>query len=468
MLSVHYVYWKAPESKSSRMSEQRGGFVRYLSLRSATAIVIANIIGAGIFTTTGFQAADLGHPGIIFGLWIVGGVVAFCGALCYSELGAAMPEAGGEYVYLRETYGPALAFMSAFVSLVAGFSAAIASALKSLVRYLSHFVPIFEDDPLLFAGITLNDLVAVSLVWLLFAVHLRGMRGGIAFNDVITLFKICGIVLIIGAAFAIGKGDPSNLTHVAPSYRDKSPIELLSAIGTSLIFVSFCYSGWNAAAYMAGEIDNPQRNLHRALLFGTGIVVLLYLGLNAVYFYGANVEELAGEVEVGLVASRALFGPAGVTFVTIVLCVSILASASAMTIAGPRVYYAFARDFPPVGALARIHPTTGAPTFALLLQGLVTTVLILSGSVYAIQQYAGFTLSLFASLAVSCVIVLRHRAPDLPRPFRAWGYPWTPALFLVLSIWTMFWALIGNPTQSLLGFGTVALGGAIFFALHRR
>jgi APA family basic amino acid/polyamine antiporter len=436
-------------------------------LRSAVGLVVANIIGAGIFTTTGFQAADLGHPGCIFLLWIVGGVLALCGALCYGELGAAMPKAGAEYQYLRATYGEAFGFMSAVVSLVAGFSAPIASALKSLVRYCTHFFPALVDEPSVLGLLSVNDAIAIGLAWLLVGIHARGIRAGMVFNDWITLFKVAGIVLIIIAAAAVGHGQLSGFTTVSESFKSASPEGLFAAFGTSLIFVMFCYSGWNAAAYIASEIKDPQHNLPRALLLGTTIVLVLYLGLNAVYFYGAGVDELAGKVEVGLVASRNLFGSTGVTLVALVLTLSLLVSASAMTIAGPRVYYALGCDFRRFGFLAAADPATGAPTTALVLQGLVTSLIILSGRVDQIQQYSGFTLSLFASLAVSCVIVLRVRRPDLPRPFRAWGYPFTPLLFLGISAWMMFWAFQGRPVESTLAGATVFAGGLLFWLTTR-
>jgi APA family basic amino acid/polyamine antiporter len=229
----------------------------------------------------------------------------------------------------------------------------------------------------------------------------------------------------------------------------------------------FCYSGWNASAYVASEMRDPQRDLPRSLLLGTVLVVVLYLGLNVVYFMAAGVDGLAGHVEVGQIAARALFGSAGAAVVTLILCVSIIASASAMTIAGPRVYYAFGRDFTPLQGLAYANATTGAPSRALLLQGVVTSAVIVSGRVDQIQQYAGFTLTLFASLAVSCVIVLRRRRPGLVRPFRTWGYPFTPLLFLAVSAWMMLWAFRGRPVESTLSLVTVALGGAAFLALSR-
>jgi APA family basic amino acid/polyamine antiporter len=441
---------------------------RHVGLRSATLLVLANIIGAGVFTTTGFQAADLGHPGWIFALWIVGGVLAFCGALCYGELGAAMPKAGGEYVYLSETYGGAVGFMSGFVSLVAGFSAPIASACKGFAHYLSAFFPALADDPRVLGGLGAYDAIAIGAVWTLVAIQLRGARSGMRFSDFLTAFKILGIVLILLAAAALGQGDAGNLTFVSMRYGELDPATRTAALATSLIFVMFCYSGWNASAYLAAEFENPQRDLPRSLLLGTALVVILYLGLNAVYLYGADVDELAGVVEVGLVSSRRLFGPIGVSIVTLILCVSLLASATAMTIAGPRVYYSLGSRYPAFGMLARVDGARGTPVASLLLQGLVTTAIVLSGRIDQIMQYAGFTLTLFGSLAVSCVIVLRLRRPELERPFRTWGYPLTPLLFLGVAAWTLFWSFRGRPVESSLGLLTVALGGIVFWLARPR
>ena len=267
---------------------------RHMRLRSATALVIANMIGAGIFTTTGFQAADLRHPLFIFVLWVIGGTLALLGALCYAELGAMMPRAGAEYVYLRETYGPAVGFMSAWVSLVAGFSAPVAAAVKSFVIYLGHFFPVLAEDPTVGGVVAVIDLSAVGLVWLLVAIHVRAVQSGTGFNDFMTVFKVGGIVLIILAAASIGRGNASNLITISPSFQELSRTDTLAAFGTSLIFVMFCFSGWNAAAYVASEMEQPQRDLPRALLLGTGTVLLLYLGLNAVYFLWRERRRVGG------------------------------------------------------------------------------------------------------------------------------------------------------------------------------
>ncbi|MBW2273130.1 MAG: amino acid permease [Deltaproteobacteria bacterium] len=435
---------------------------RSIGVRTAAGVVIANMIGAGIFTTTGFQAADLGNPVYIYLLWILGGVLALAGALCYAELGAAIPRAGGEYAYLHATYGGMLAFASALVSLTAGFSAPIASALKGLTHYLQHFIPVLGSQEPVLGALVAGDVFAICAVWLLVAIHIGSTGFGLGVTNIVTALKVLGILLLVGGALTIGNGDVESMVRASQTSDPKTGADLFGALATSLIFVMFCYSGWNAASYLAGEMRAPERDLPRALLVGTASVMVAYLALNLVYFYGASVDELAGKVEVGLVASENLFGSIGAGFVVLVLAVSLLASASAMTVVGPRVYYALGQDFAPLGFLARVNPTTGTPIVALTLQAAVTSIVILLGRVDQIQQYAGFTLSLMATLAVSCVIVLRLREPDLPRPFRVWGYPFTPLLFIGVSVWMMVWAFRGRPTESLLGLLTVATGCVIY------
>ena len=448
-----------------RLSEDTG-LTRFITLRSATGLVVANMIGAGIFTSTGFQAADLGHPGLIYLLWIIGGVLAFCGALCFAELGAMMPRAGAEYVYIRESYGHAMAFVSAFVALTAGFSAPIAAASKSFIVYLGFFAAPLRENPSLL-HMELVDLCAIATVWSLVAIHCSGARAGIRFSDWVTAFKVLGILAILVAALIWGEGRSDWIFQKAADYGEKSAGDLATATATSLIFVTFCYLGWNGSAYVASEMTDPQSTLPRSLLAGTGIVTCLYLGLNVVYFYGSGVEGLSGQINVGTTAARELFGARGVTLVTLVLCISILASASAMTVAGSRVYFAFGKDFDPLRWLS-ISSGTGSPWPSLVLQGTVVSIIILSGRVDQILQYAGFTLTLFSSLAVSCVIVLRIKEPDAPRPFKVWGYPFTPLLFISASGWTMIWAFRGRPVESSLALLTVGIGGLLFWMIGRR
>ncbi len=443
------------------------GLARFITLRSAIGLVVANMIGAGIFTTTGFQAADLGHPGLIYLLWIIGGCLAFCGALCFAELGAMMPRAGAEYVYIRESYGNALAFVSAFVALIAGFSAPIAAASKSFIVYLGYFAAPLRENPA-FLHIELVDLCAIATVWALVVIHCSGARAGIRFSDSVTAFKVVGILVIIAAALFWGEGNSAWIFQKATDYDTKSATDLATVTATSLIFVTFCYLGWNGSAYVASEMKEPQTTLPRSLLIGTGIVTCFYLALNIIYFYGAGVDGLAGQLNVGTVAAENLFGPHGVTLVALVLCVSILASASAMTVAGSRVYFAFGKDSKPLRWLSISSPNTGSPWPSLVLQGAVVSIIILSGRVDQILQYAGFTLTLFSSIAVSCVIALRIKEPDMPRPFKVWGYPFTPLIFIGASVWTMIWAFRGRPVESSLALFTVAIGGLVFWMIGGR
>jgi APA family basic amino acid/polyamine antiporter len=342
-----------------------------------------------------------------------------------------------------------------------GFPRLLQRPARLVVLYLGAWFPALAEEPQLLAGISVNDLIAVGLVWFLVAVHSRETKGAFAFNNAVTLLKVGGIVLIIIAATLVGEGDLQNFSYVSDHYNEMSRTQLFTALSTSLIFVMFCYSGWNAAAYITSEIVEPQKSLPKALLAGTLVVTILYLLLNAVYIYGANVDELAGKVEVGLVASRQLFGTFGTSLVTTVLVVSLIASASAMTIAGPRVYYSLGQDIRRFRALSLTNKA-GAPGNALLLQGVVTTIVILTGSVDQILAYAGFTLALMSTLAVSCVIVLRIKRPDMPRPFKVYAYPLPPIIFLSVSLWTMFWAFEGRPLESSLALLTVAAGGGIF------
>lgn len=441
---------------------------RHIGLGSATALVISTTVGVGIFTSTGFQAEALPHPGLILLLWALGGVLAFVGALAYAELGAAIPAAGGDYVFLRITYGGAFGFANAVLSLVAGFSAPVASMTEGFVHYLANFIPWLATEPRLLGPITANDLIAVALAWGLIGIHLSAVRIGMRFNDSIAAINLGAILLVILAAATAGSGDWHHFSAVPARYAELGAGQRLNAFATSLVFVMYTYSGWNAAAYVAGEMKNPARDLPLALLFGTMTVTALYLALNVAYLYGAGVDELAGKTEVGLVASRHLFGDRGASFVTAIICLAILGSASANTISGPRIYYAFGRDYPLFRFIGRANPRTGAPARALILQGIVTTAFILFANVDQIMQYAGFLLSLLAALAVSCVIVLRIRRPEMPRPFRCWGYPVTPLLYLIATGWMMIFNFKLRPVESSLALLSVAAAAAFFYFTQNR
>ena len=421
---------------------------------TATCVVVASVIGAGIFTTSGFIARDLADPVALLAVWVVGGMLALAGALSYSELGAAMPEAGGEYVYLRETYGPLVGFLSGWTSLFIGFSGAIAAVALAFAHYLAHFFPAVE--PPRPAGVA----VAIALVWGLTMVHTLGLGPGGLFQRVITVTNVAAILVLIVAGFWLGTGDTTHFRSSGQAMWGNFPV--------SLVFVMYAYSGWNAAAYLAGEIREPGRNLPLALLGGTLVVTALYLALNAFYLYALPIAEMAGVQAIAEKASVAAFGQVATHLVTATLLLALAGSASAMVLAGPRVYFAMAHDGVFPQGIAAVHSRFHTPVRAIFLQSAWSSVLIYFwASFERLVLYVGFTLVLFAALAVLAVPVLRFRRPDLPRPYRVPGYPAVPALFLLAAAWIAVFTLYDRPRESLLGLLTVA-AGIPFYLLFRR
>ena len=423
---------------------------------TAACVLISNAVGIGIFTTTGFLARDLGDPFWILALWGVGGALALAGALSYAELGSAMPRVGGEYVYLREAFGRPLAFLSGWTSFTIGFGAAIAAASIGFAEYLATLLPASLAQ-------TAPTLPAIALVWILTGIHLLGVEGGGRFQRLITIVKIGGVLLLLVAAFASGGG---SWEHLSAARVEVEPRLGVAAVG--LIFVLYSFAGWNAAAYIAGEIRHPERNLPRALIAGTVFVALFYLAINLFYFYALPASVLAAEpvLPIAEKAAAALLGPRASSIVAALLCLSIAGAASSMIWAGPRVTWAMAQDGVVPRALGA-RSGAGAPTAAILLQAVWVTLLLFTGTFEQLVVYGGFAIALFSAAAVACVFVLRWRLPQQARPFRVPGYPWVPASFIVATLWIAGHVLIERPTEALLSLATV-LAGLPLYAIWRR
>ena len=439
----------------------------------ATCLVIANVIGAGIFTTPGFLARDLGSPFAVLSIWMIGALLALAGALSYGELGAAFPEAGGEYVYFREAFGPLWGYLSGWTSFFAGFSAPIGAATIAFAAYLAYFVPVLAPGHLLWSGqfgplplrISAGQIVALVALWALSLAHITGMRRSGQLHVLLTVGKVLSIAALIILGLWLGRGQWGNFQSDSQGIL---PPGVFRNGAVSLIFVLYSYSGWNAAAYIAGEVRRPGRVIPLSLLAGTGIVTVLYFGLNILFLYGLGISGMSGVLQVGEKASLALFGPKAAGVVSAMMALSILASASAMILAGPRVYFAMASDgiFPK--RLAAIHVLYRSPATSIVSQGLWTSVLILTGTFETLLVYSGFVLVLFSAMAVAALIVLRVRRPDLDRPFRVPLYPWTPAVFIAFSFWILIFTLWGRPKESSLGIVTVLLGLPLYFYWRRR
>ena len=456
----------SPESPAS-------GLARRLGPLDAAAIIVSNVIGGGILFTPPQVAASVPSAPLFLLIWLAGGLLAFAGALAYAELAALTPRAGGEYVYLRRAFGPAAAFLTGWTSFVAGFTGAIATSAVVFAFYLGRFVPWAADGaayltlPLVPGALVLTvspkTLTAIALIGLMAAVHIRGVGPGRIVGNVLAGLKVAALVTFVTLAVGFGAGAPMNLVSEAGGVHAGGWL-------LALIPVMFTYSGWNAASYVAEEIRDPGRNVPRALALGTAAVAALYLALNAIYLYVWPVGELAGirGSVLDVVAERLLGGVAG-NVMGIVALISLSASISAMTFAGPRVYFAMARDGAFLPAAGRIHPRYRTPAAAIVAQAVWSALLVLAGDATdALVNYTGFALVLFSGIAVLSLFVLRVREPDAPRPFRAWGYPWLPGLYLAISAGILINGLVTQPGPTGTGLLIILAGLPLYAWLRRK
>lgn len=427
-----------------------------MGLGSATVVVVANMIGTGIFTTTGIMLLQGLSSHMVLACWLMGGLVAIAGALSYAELATMMPRAGGEYVYLREIYGPLPAFLTGWTSFFVGFAAPGAAAAVGAAKYLAA-------AKLLPEGATTEKTVACLFVLLFTAVHYCGVRFGSRVQSLLTGLNVTlllGLILFGLTAANADWGflsDPANTTETRPL-----------GLGTALLLAMFAYSGWNAASYLAEEVREPARTLPRSLLLGTAAVAVLYLLLNLVFFAGAPIEELVGQVAVAEIAVRNLFGESAAVWLAVMISIGLVSALSAYTMIGPRVYYAMARDGLFFRFAAQIHPRFRTPSLSIVAQGILASVMVLSGTFEELLIYIGFALGIFPWMAVLGLILLRRREPARERPYRVWGYPFTPLFFLTAMAIILTVAMIGRPRPSLLALATVAAGIPFYWLVAQR
>jgi basic amino acid/polyamine antiporter, APA family len=426
---------------------------RHIGWFTAGCVLISTVVGSGIFTTTGFMARDLGHPGFILAVWLIGGLIALAGALAYSELGAALPVAGGEYAYLRRAYGPFVGFLSGWTSLTMGFGAAMAAGAVSFAAYALQLVP-WEDE-----GGLRATVLALALLWAITGVHLAGGGAGGALQRTLTVLKVGAMLVLIAAGLLVGAGD---WAHLRGTEAQGTPG--FGSWCVALLLALYAYSGWNAAAYLAGEITDPAHTIPRTMIGGTLCVALLYLLLNGFYFYALPVTVLATPplLPVAEKVARALLGLEAGRYVTALLCLSIAGAVSAMVWAGPRVYYAMAHDGVLPSCFTHTPGRHHTPINAILLQSLWASALIVSGSFEWLVLYSGTVLMIFNALAVAAVPLLRWREPDLPRPYRTPLYPFVPGGYLLVSAVIIGSALAERPVAGGLGIATVFAGTPLY------
>jgi APA family basic amino acid/polyamine antiporter len=414
---------------------------------TATAIVIADMVGVGVFTSLGFQVNDITSGFSLLLLWVVGGIVAICGAFCYAELATMFPRSSGEYNFLRQIYHPAFGFVAGWLSATVGFAAPVALAAMAFGIYFKSIVP--GAPPL---------LLGFGITWLAALVHLCGVWFGGAYHNAWTALKLVLIIAFIIAGFALGD---SQTISFAPSAVDLNYIGG-APFAISLVFVMYSYSGWNAATYIVGELREPARNLPRALFLGTAIVIVLYVSLNAVFLVTTPMRELAGQLDVAIVAGKHLFGEFGGRIVGALICLGLVSSISAMTWIGPRVTMTMGEDMPLLRLFSR-KSKRDVPAVAIIFQLLVANLLLLTRSFEAVLDFIQFSLTFCSFFTVLGVIKMRITHPKLARPYRTWGYPVTPLVFLSVMLFMMYYLVVNRPLQSLAGFAMMSAGLVIYY-----
>src|SRR5882757_6302162 len=423
-----------------------------VSLVVATAIVVADMVGVGVFTSLGFQVKDIPSGFSILLLWTVGGIVALCGVFSYGELGAMFPRSSGEYNFLGRAYHPAFGFVAGWVSATVGFAAPVALAAMAFGEYGKSVLP---DAPPL--------VLAFAVVWLVSIIQLTGLKHSGTFQLIATVLKVVLIVAFLVAGFAIGTPQPVSF---APDVSDLSHIAS-APFAISLVFVMYSFSGWNAATYIIGEMRLPERNLPRAMLAGTLIVLVLYVALNAVFLHTAPIDKLAGQLDVARISGSYIFGEFGGRIVAAMICIGLVSSISAMMWIGPRVMMTMGEDMPAIRLFAR-KSGNGAPAYAILFQLAVATLMLFTRSFEAVLDFIQFALLFCSFFAVLGVVKLRVTHPELPRPYRAWGYPVTPLVFLVVTSFMMYHLLTERPLQAALGMLIMMSGLVIYAIFHKR
>ncbi|MDP6993943.1 MAG: amino acid permease [Woeseiaceae bacterium] len=424
---------------------------------TVTAVVIANMIGTGVFTSLGFQLLDIQSGFVILMLWAIGGLIAVCGAMTYAELGAALPRSGGEYNFLTRIYHPAAGFVSGWTSATIGFAGPTALAAMTFAAYATSILP-GESS------LWLERILAAGLIIGLTIIHGSSRRSSGGVQVIFTILKVAVIVLF--CLIAILLVDAPQPVRFTPASGDGA-LMVSGAFAVSLIYVSYAYTGWNAATYLSSELEDPQQTLPWILLTGTLIVTVLYVALNYVFLFAAPIAEMQGEVEVGFIAARWAFGETGGQFTGLVLALLLVSTVSAMTLAGPRVLQVIGEDFKALSILSRTNDD-GIPVTAIYVQSALAILFVMSSTFESILVFAGFTLALNSFATVMGVFVLRWKQPDLDRPYRTFLYPLPPLIYLGLTGWTLWFVLMNRPVEGLFGLGIIGSGLIVYFLSRTR
>ena len=428
------------------MSKHKIGF------NTAISIVIANMIGTGVFTSLGFQVTGIEGGFSIIMLWVIGGILALCGALTYGEIGSAFPQSGGEYNYLSKLYHPAVGFLSGWVSITVGFAAPIAAASVALSQYVTKIYP------------NINSLyLSFSVIIIITIIHSINLRAGSLFQRVFTIIKVLCIIVFIGFGLFY---KPEHTISFYPTSHVWKDIFSASFAG-SLIYVTYAYSGWNAAAYISGEMENVKKNLPRALFIGTILVMFIYTALNSIFLYTVPVSELKGVLEIGYLSASKIFGPTIGQFMSLTIAVLLISTISAMILAGPRVMQSMGKEIKGLRFFSTANKNN-VPYVAIIFQSIIALVLVSTSSFQSLITYVSFTLNLMTFLTIFGIFILRYKFKHIITEFKTPFYPFTPILFLLIILWILINIVMDRPIESIYGLLTVSSGLIIYFISNNK
>lgn len=440
----------------NRMNQEKPHLLRQLNLLDATFLVIGGVVGSGIFMTTGFIAEYLPSPGLILIVWLVGGFIALTGALAFAELGAMYPKAGGQYVYLREAYGPLAGFLYGWGFFWVIECGGIATLAVAFGEFFGYFFPSLSTKTYILElnllgsdySLSAGQLVAIASILILSAVNYFGIKSGIIVQNIFTFLRIVSVAALVLLGLILGK--KAGVMNVNQLFTGDSGFNF-KLFGLALIAVLWTYDGWYSVSCTAEEVKKPERNIPLGLILGTLSVTLIYLSMNLVYILALPVDKMKGVTRVGELVSTQLFGSTATFFISGTIMISIFGCLSATVLYGPRVYFAMAEDGSFFQGMKYIHPRYHVPTKAIVWQAVWSSLLCLSGTYQDLFEYVVFALVIFFAATGFAVIVLRIKRPEAKRPYRTWGYPLLPLLFVLINLAVFFNTIWAQPLQSLVG-----------------
>jgi len=464
------------DNKNSR-KKKATGLIRQLGLFDSTMMMVGIVIGSGIFLTTGIMAKSIPSASLILLAWIAGGLITLAGALTYAELGAAMPDAGGQYVYLREAYSPLSGFLFGWILFLVTMAGSIAALGVAFAEYFGHFFPSWSTENTIFStgisilkhhfhyALSMGQVVAIVVSILLSAFNYIGVFFGKTIQNILTVIKIGTLLAFIGLGLTVGKGTPVDFT-LNPTGLSFS--QLIIGFGVALVAITWAFDGWNNITYAAGEIKNPKRNLPSSLIFGTLMITVLYVLTNYVYLVALPANKMAGVVTVAEKAAATLFGSTSAGLLSAAVLISVLGALNGSIFVGSRVYYAMAKDKLFFQRVGDVHPRFRTPAFAIFIQAIWACILTVSGTFEQLFTFVVFITVLFYVGTAASVFTLRRKFPDLPRPYKTWGYPVIPVVFILASLGILINTLIEKPGESLAGLGFTIIGIPVYYFWKKR